>query len=71
MDIKQILLQAFAPMIAIYWWLFVLLIVISFLKTPFIKGVIGEALVNLAAALFRIRISIAYSKTSRYRQKTV
>jgi hypothetical protein len=52
MDINQILLQAFAPMIASYWWLFVLLIVIGFLKTPFMKGVIGEALVNLAAALF-------------------
>jgi restriction system protein len=52
MDINQILLQAFAPMIASYWWLIALLIIISFLKTPFMKGVIGEALVNLAAALF-------------------
>ncbi|MDX8130379.1 NERD domain-containing protein [Methylomonas sp. OY6] len=52
MDINQILLQAFAPMIASYGWLFVLLIVIGFLKTPFMKGVIGEALVNLAAAFF-------------------
>lgn len=52
MDINQILLQAFAPMIASYGWLFVLLIVISFLKSPFMKGVIGEALVNLAATLF-------------------
>ncbi len=52
MDINQILLQAFAPMLASYWWLIVLLIIISFLKSPFMKGAIGEALVNLAAALF-------------------
>lgn len=52
MDINQILIQALGPILANYWWLWLLLAILSFLKTPFMKGVIGEALVNLAAALF-------------------
>lgn len=52
MDINQILLQALMPMIAAYWWLAPMVILIAFLKTPFMKGVIGEFQVNLAAKLF-------------------
>lgn len=52
MDINQILIQALGPILTNYWWLWSLLAILSFLKTPFMKGVIGEALVNLAANLF-------------------
>ncbi len=52
MDIYQILIQALGPILTNYWWLWLLLTILSFLKTPFMKGVIGEALVNLAANLF-------------------
>ncbi|OAI03579.1 nuclease [Methylomonas methanica] len=52
MDINQILIQALGPILTNYWWLWLLLAILSFLKTPFMKGVIGEALVNLAANLF-------------------
>lgn len=52
MDIKPILTQVFAPAITAYWWLMLIIIVIAFMKTPFMKGVIGECQVNLAAKLF-------------------
>lgn len=35
-----------------YWWIVLLLFLITFLKTPFMKGVLGEFLVNVAAKLF-------------------
>ncbi|WAK04590.1 nuclease-related domain-containing protein [Methylobacter sp. YRD-M1] len=52
MDATQILTHAFGPLISTYWWLVLLLVLIAFLKTPFMKGVLGEFLVNLAARLF-------------------
>ena len=52
MDINQILTHTFGPLISTYWWLILLLALIAFLKTPFMKGVLGEFLVNLAARLF-------------------
>ncbi|WP_017842824.1 nuclease-related domain-containing protein [Methylotuvimicrobium buryatense] len=52
MDINQILIQAFAPLISVYWWLITLLFLLAFLKSPFMKGILGEFLVNLAAKFF-------------------
>jgi restriction system protein len=52
MDINQILIQAFAPLISDYWWLIPLFFLIAFLKSPFMKGILGEFMVNLAARLF-------------------
>lgn len=52
MDLTKILIQAFAPLLASYWWLFLLLVVLSLLKTPFMKGVVGEFQVNILAKLF-------------------
>ena len=31
-----------------YWWIFPLIVLILFLKTPFAKGIVGEAIVNFA-----------------------
>ncbi|OQK15122.1 nuclease [Methyloprofundus sedimenti] len=39
----------FEQLFAAYWWLIPALLAISFLKTSFMKGVIGELQVNLAA----------------------
>jgi len=36
-------------LMAAYWWVIPALLALSFLKTPFMKGVIGEMQVNLAA----------------------
>ena len=52
MDATQILIQAFVPLISAYWWLIPLLFLVAFLKSPFIKGVLGEFQVNLAAKFF-------------------
>jgi restriction system protein len=52
MDATQILTQAFGPLIGAYWWLILLLFLLAFLKTSFMKGVLGEFLVNLATRLF-------------------
>lgn len=52
MDVNQILINAFAPLVSNYWWLFLLLMLLSFLKTPLMKGVLGEFQVNLLAKLF-------------------
>jgi len=52
MDITKLMTQAFSPIIITYWWLILLLLLLSFLKTPFMKGVLGEFKVNLAAKLF-------------------
>lgn len=51
MDLTHILLQAFSPVISAYWWMIPLLIALSILKTPFMKGVIGEFQVNIIAKL--------------------
>ncbi|WP_347990098.1 NERD domain-containing protein [Methylomonas sp. AM2-LC] len=53
MDINH-LLKAFGSVIDAYSWLapILLLILIAFLKSPFMKGTIGELRVNIAAQLF-------------------
>ena len=45
MNLNQFAIQAFSQVFSTYWWLWSLLAILSFLKTPFMKGVIGEALV--------------------------
>jgi len=52
MDINQILLQAFVPIITTHWWFLLLLVFLGLLRTPLVKGIIGETMVNFAAALF-------------------
>ena len=52
MQLQEILLKAIGPILSNYWWLFLLLAIVSFLKTPFMKGVLGEFQVNLLAKLF-------------------
>jgi restriction system protein len=52
MDTTQILIKAFSPLVSDYWWLIFLFIFVLFLKSPFMKGVLGEFLVNLAAKFF-------------------
>lgn len=52
MNTPQLLIQALDPVISMYGWLIPLLILLSFLKTHFMKGVFGEFRVNLAARLF-------------------
>ena len=49
MNVNQLLMQAFGPLISSFWWLIPLLITVTILKTPFIIGVVGEFQVNLAA----------------------
>jgi restriction system protein len=52
MNIIEFLINAFVPVLVNYWWLFAILVVLSFLETPFMKGVLGEFQVNLLASLF-------------------
>ncbi|MDD5493536.1 MAG: NERD domain-containing protein [Dehalococcoidia bacterium] len=52
MDVNQLLIQALSPLLNAYWWVFPLLFLLAFLKTPFIKGIVGELQVNLAAKFF-------------------
>ena len=52
MDIKQVLLQIFTPLITAYWWLLPLILLLTFLRSPFLKGVLGEFQVNVMAKLF-------------------
>jgi len=52
MDLTHILFQAFTPLISAYWWLIPILILVSFFKTPFGKGVFGEFQVNVIAKIF-------------------
>jgi len=42
----------FTQLINTYWWLIPLLFITAFLKSPFMKGVFGELMVNLAAKFF-------------------
>jgi restriction system protein len=42
----------FAQVISTHWWLILLLILLAFLRTPFMKGVLGEFMINLAAKFF-------------------
>jgi len=46
------LIQLFAPIISQLWWLLPALIIIAFFKSPFMKGIFGELIVNLAAKFF-------------------
>jgi predicted RNA-binding Zn-ribbon protein involved in translation (DUF1610 family) len=48
MDMMPIFEQLFIS----YWWLIPLLFLIALFKTPFMKGVFGELIVNLAAKFF-------------------
>jgi restriction system protein len=50
MDIQQILINAFTPFVKTYWWMIQLLLVLSFLKTSFMKGLLGELFVNIPAS---------------------
>ncbi len=52
MNTSSILIQIFGPLISTLWWLIPLFIIVAILKTPFIKGIVGEYQVNLAAKLF-------------------
>ena len=49
MDIQQILINTFTPFVKTYWWIIPLLLMLSFLKTSFMKGVLGELFVNIVA----------------------
>jgi hypothetical protein len=40
MDLSHILIQTFASMLSAYWWMIPFIIMLSILKTPFMKGVI-------------------------------
>ena len=51
MDVNQMLTQVFAQLIGAYWWLILLLILVSFFKTPYGKGVSGEFQINIIAKL--------------------
>jgi restriction system protein len=51
MDMYQLVWQATGSLISAYWLPVLLLIVLAFLKTPFMKGVLGEFQVNLIAKL--------------------
>ncbi|OAH98211.1 nuclease-related domain-containing protein [Methylomonas methanica] len=51
MNLNQILFEALGPILTQYWWLWLMLAVLSFLNTPSMKGVLGEFQVNLIAKL--------------------
>jgi restriction system protein len=51
MNLNEIFLQALSPMLIHYWWLWLVLAILSFLKTPLMKGIMGEFQVNLIAKL--------------------
>jgi len=52
MEPTAIVNQMFSQIIIAYWWVIPLLLFFAFLKTPFMKGVFGELIVNLAAKFF-------------------
>lgn len=45
----QILINAFTPFVKTYWWIIPLLLLLSILKSSFMKGVLGELFVNVLA----------------------
>ncbi len=49
---SSIVTQMLSQIISVYWWVIPLLFLIAFLKSPFMKGVFGEFVVNLAAKFF-------------------
>ncbi|HEY8095738.1 MAG TPA: nuclease-related domain-containing protein [Methylobacter sp.] len=52
MGTSSIITQMFSQIISAYWWTIPLLFLITFLKSPFMKGMFGEFQVNLAAKFF-------------------
>lgn len=52
MNASSIVTQMLSQIISAYWWMIPLFFLIAFLKSPFMKGVFGELLVNLAAKFF-------------------
>ncbi|MFQ5345564.1 MAG: hypothetical protein ACE5DZ_06350 [Mariprofundus sp.] len=42
----------FSQLLSTYWWLLPLFIIAALCKSAWFKGVMGEAMVNLAARLF-------------------
>jgi restriction system protein len=46
---SSIVTHMFGQVISTHWWLILLLILLAFFRTPFMKGVLGELMVNLAA----------------------
>jgi hypothetical protein len=52
MDLSSIVIQTFIQLFGAYWWFIPILILLGFLKSPFMKGVFGEFQVNLAAKFF-------------------
>jgi len=48
MNFTQLVFQVISQV----WWLLPILIIVGLLKTPFVKGVLGEFIVNLSARLF-------------------
>jgi len=42
----------FSQLISTYWWLLPLFVLAALFKSPWFKGFIGEAMVNLSARLF-------------------
>jgi hypothetical protein len=52
MNPSSIVTQMFSQIIIAYWWIIPLLFLMAFLKSPFMKGVFGEFLVNIAAKFF-------------------
>jgi len=52
MDSTAMVNQMFSQITIAYWWVIPLLLFFAFLKTPFMKGVFGELIVNLTAKFF-------------------
>ena len=48
MNFTQLVFQVIGQV----WWLLPVLIIVGFLKTPFVKGILGEFIVNLSTRLF-------------------
>jgi len=55
MDITAVLIKTFGTLFSTYWWLIPLLFLIAIFSSPFMKGVFGELIVNLAAKFFWIK----------------
>jgi len=52
MDITTVFTKTFGTLFSAYWWLIPLLFLIAIFKTPYMKGVLGELIVSLAAKFF-------------------
>lgn len=52
MDTTKIMTHALGSILSTYWWLIPVFLILAFLKSPFMKGVLGEFIVNLAAKYF-------------------